>query len=95
MKVLAIESSCDETGVGIAELARSCGEATRLLADGGLLLIHEYHPLRRLWAEDTARRVAAHGSFDVASGSSRFASTRSSAPDQRRGPSSSQRSSSA
>jgi SAM-dependent methyltransferase len=50
--------------VWVADLARFYAEATRVLRDGGLLLVNEYHPFRRLWADDPERLVIEHGYFD-------------------------------
>jgi SAM-dependent methyltransferase len=37
--------------VWVSDLARYYAEAGRILKPGGLLLINEYHPFRRIWAE--------------------------------------------
>ena len=50
--------------VWVSELARFYAEATRILVSGGLLLINEYHPFRRIWRADPERLVVAHSYFD-------------------------------
>ncbi len=50
--------------VWIADLFRFYAEATRVLREGGLLLVNEYHPFRRVWADDPARLVVEHSYLD-------------------------------
>ena len=47
--------------VWVADLACFYTEATRVLRDGGLLLVNEYHPCRRPWTDDPERLALEHG----------------------------------
>ncbi len=50
--------------VWVSDLARFYGEASRILVPGGQLLIHEYHPFRNMWSDDTDRLEVGHSYFD-------------------------------
>lgn len=52
--------------VWVSDLRRYYAEAVRLLSRGGLLLITEYHPFRRIWADRLDRLERAWGYFDRA-----------------------------
>lgn len=50
--------------VWVADLTRFYAEATRILQPGGLLLVNEYHPARRIWAEDAGALRVEHSYFE-------------------------------
>ncbi len=50
--------------VWVSNLARFYEEASRILVPGGQLLIHEYHPFRNMWSDDTDRLEVGHSYFD-------------------------------
>jgi SAM-dependent methyltransferase len=49
--------------VWVADLAQYYAEATRILRPGGLFLVREYHPFRRLWRPDPDHLELEHGYF--------------------------------
>ena len=50
--------------VWVSDLQTYYAEAARILKPGGLLMISEYHPFRRLWAESKERLIVEHGYFE-------------------------------
>lgn len=50
--------------VWVSDLQAYYSEASRILKPGGLLMISEYHPFRRVWAESRDRLVVKHGYFE-------------------------------
>ena len=50
--------------VWVSDLDRYYSEAARILKPGGLFLVNEYHPFRRIWAERPDRLVPEFGYFD-------------------------------
>lgn len=50
--------------VWVSDLRSYYGEAARILKPGGLLMISEYHPFRRVWGESRERLVVEHPYFD-------------------------------
>jgi len=50
--------------VWVADLNRCYAEATRVLKPGGLLIVSEYHPFRRLWAPSASKLELAFDYFD-------------------------------
>lgn len=50
--------------VWVADLRRYYAEAGRILRPGGLFVVSEYHPFRRLWKEETDRLEMEFGYFD-------------------------------
>ena len=49
--------------VWVSELGKYYAEATRILKPGGLFLINEYHPFRRLWRDSVPRLELQYGYF--------------------------------
>ena len=50
--------------VWVSNLALYCHEACRILKRGGLFLVSEYHPFRRIWKPNTERIEPEFGYFD-------------------------------
>lgn len=50
--------------VWVADLTQYYSEALRILRPGGLALVREYHPFRRLWRKHTGHLELAAGYFD-------------------------------
>ncbi len=50
--------------VWVSDLGAFHAEAVRLLKPGGLLLVNEYHPMRRVWRESNAGLELEFGYFD-------------------------------
>ncbi len=50
--------------VWVSELAKYYAEATRILKSGGLFLINEYHPFRRLWRDAAPKLELQYGYFE-------------------------------
>jgi SAM-dependent methyltransferase len=50
--------------VWVSDLKRYYGEAARILKPGGLLIISEYHPFRRVWRRSAASLEIAFNYFD-------------------------------
>lgn len=50
--------------VWVADLRRFYAEGARILKPGGLFIVSEYHPFRRVWQEDAARLELHHNYFN-------------------------------
>ena len=50
--------------VWVADLQQYYGAATRILQPGGLFLINEYHPFRRIWADPPDALSVKHSYFN-------------------------------
>ena len=50
--------------VWISDLKRYYAEACRILRRGGMLMVNEYHPFRRIWSPSTDRLALACGYFE-------------------------------
>ena len=50
--------------VWVSDLKRYYDEAVRILKPGGLFIVNEYHPFRRVWAYDEAKLEMEFGYFD-------------------------------
>ena len=64
-----LESSCCDlvytgghVGVWVSDLRAYYREAIRILRPGGLFLVNEYHPFRRIW-KDSAASLEVHASY--------------------------------
>jgi SAM-dependent methyltransferase len=50
--------------VWVSDLQRYYSEAVRILKPGGLFIVNEYHPFRRVWAYEEDRLELEYGYFD-------------------------------
>ena len=50
--------------VWVSDLKRYCAEACRILRRGGMLMVNEYHPFRRIWSPSSDRLALACGYFE-------------------------------
>ena len=50
--------------VWVGDLQKYYSEAARILKPGGQFIVNEYHPMRRLWKEDSKQLVLAYDYFN-------------------------------
>ena len=50
--------------VWVGDLKKYYAEAVRILKPGGQFIVNEYHPMRRLWKEDTDQLILAYDYYD-------------------------------
>jgi SAM-dependent methyltransferase len=63
-KVFEVVYTGGHVSVWVSDLQRYYAEAVRILRSGGIFIVNEYHPFRRVWKDETDDLVLHYNYFD-------------------------------